>query len=164
MGRTLARVAVVAMVGMWAYVLYLAIGPGRQDSPDRLQDRTFPTAAESRCDAALDRIGELPLSIEADSAAERAEVLTVANDHLADMLEDLTAIVPDVDEGRLIEEWLADWRQYLQDRVDYAGALTTDPDARLYVTAKGGDQITDYIDGFAADNDMPACSTPTDVA
>ena len=45
---------VVAMVAMWSYVLYLAFGPGRQDPPDRLDDPAFATAAQDRCDAALD--------------------------------------------------------------------------------------------------------------
>ena len=60
-------------------------------------------------------------------------------------------------------EWIADWRTYLGDREAYADALRTDPEARLYVTAKDREQVTEYIDAFAADNHMPACATPIDV-
>ena len=59
--------------------------------------------------------------------------------------------------------WIADWRTYLDDRAAYADALRTDPEARLYVTAKDHEQVTEYIDAFAADNHMAACATPIDV-
>ena len=95
MARWLVRVAVVGMVGMWVYVLYLAIGPGRQDPPDKLEDPAFSVAAQERCSDALDLVAALPVAADTPTAAQRAEVLTVANGHLADMLEDLAAIAPD---------------------------------------------------------------------
>ena len=94
-GRTLALVAVAAMVAMWAYVLYLAFGPGRADPPDRLDHPTFARDAEATCSAALDRIAALPLAIEATSAEERAEVLEVANGHLARMLDEVQGCLAD---------------------------------------------------------------------
>ena len=39
-------VLVVAMAAMWIYVVYLALGPGRQPPPDRLQDTSFAVAAQ----------------------------------------------------------------------------------------------------------------------
>jgi hypothetical protein len=162
MARWLVRVAVVGMVGMWVYVLYLAIGPGRQDPPDKLDDPAFALAAQEHCSAALDLVAELPPAAETATAAERAQVLAVANGHLEDMLEDLATIVPEGDDGEIVREWLADWTTYLGDREEYAEALETDPEARLLVTPKEGDQITEYLDSFARDNDMPACSTPAD--
>jgi hypothetical protein len=159
-----ASVVVVAMLAMWGYVLYLAFGPGRSDPPDRLEDPTFARAAEERCSAALDRIAALPLAVEAETPEARAEVLDEANGHLDEMLDDLAVLAPAGEEGDLVDAWLADWRTYLQDRADYAADLREDPDARLLVTPKGGDQITDYLDAFAQDNRMPACSTPTDAS
>ncbi len=167
MGRAFVRVAVAGMVAMWVFVLYLAIGPGRADPPDRLEDPAFATAAQARCSAALDRVAALPSAIESDTAAQRGGVLTVANGHLADMLDELDDLVTLASAGEdreIVREWLTDWRTYLQDRVEYAEALATDPDARLLVSPKGGDQVTEYLDAFARDNHMPACSTPTDAA
>jgi hypothetical protein len=163
-GRTLAVVAVAAMVAMWGYVTYLAFGPGRADPPDRLDHPTFAHDAEARCSEALDAVATLPLAVEAETAEERAAVLDVANRHLARMLDELAELAPPGEEGELVERWLADWRTYLRDRMAYADALRRDPDARLLVTAKGGDQITDYLDAFAQDNRMPACATPTDAS
>jgi hypothetical protein len=162
-GRTLAILATVLMVGMWAYILYLAIGPGRQDSPDKIADPAFATRAQSICDRALDEIAELQPASEASDARARSEVIEQADAELARMLEELEEIVPGGDDGVVVRRWLADWHTYLGDREAYADRLRTEPDARLYVTAKQGNQITEFLDQFAKDNDIPACSTPADV-
>jgi hypothetical protein len=162
-GRVLVRVAIVLMVAMWVYVLYLAFGPGRQAPPDRLADPTFATDAQAVCDAAHDDVDELPSAVEADSAAERAEIVDLANQRFEAMIDDLEAIAPEGEDGELVREWIADWRTYLQDRADFVDALRVDADAQLLVTAKDREQITEFIDAFAADNRMIACATPIDV-
>lgn len=156
-------VLVAGMVAMWGYVLYLAIGPGRADPPDRLDDPTFAMGAQVRCRDALDQIALLPRAIEADTNTERADSVEQANAHLDAMLTDLEALIPDGVDGELVSKWLADWRTYLGDRAAYATALRNDPEARLLVTAKDHEQITEHLDAFAADNRMPSCSTPLDV-
>lgn len=163
LGRVAARATVALVVAMWGYVLYLAVGPGRQPPPDRLDDPAFAIEAERTCGEALDFVAALPNAIEAGSATERAEILTRANARFSTMLDELAAVTPDGDDGRIVREWLADWRTYLGDRSVYAEALREDPEARLLVTAKDRQQITEYIDAFAADNRMPACATPIDV-
>jgi hypothetical protein len=161
--RVLVRLIVIAMVAMWVYVLYLAFGPGRQASPDRLDDPTFAVAAEARCDAALDDVAALPRASESVSARARADVVDEANAIFAVMLDDLADLTPPGEDGSLVRQWLADWRTYLADREAYADALRTDPQAQLLVSAKDRDQITEYLDAFAADNRMTACGTPLDV-
>ena len=79
------------------------------------------------------------------------------------MVDDLEAIAPAGEDGEIVAEWIADWRTYLGDREAYADALRRDPEAQLLVTAKDREQITEYIDAFAADNHMTACATPIDV-
>lgn len=161
--RLLLTVLVVGMVGMWGYVVYLAFGPGRQPPPDRLDDPAFAIAAEARCSAALDEVVVLPRAVETDSAEDRAAVIDQANDLFAAMLDDLDELAPSGTDGDLVRLWLADWRIYLDDREAFATALRGDPDAQLLVTAKDREQITEYVDAFAADNHMPACATPLDV-
>lgn len=162
-GRIATTAVVVALVGMWGYVLYLAIGPGRQPPPDRLDDPTFAVAAQDRCGDALEVVDDLPDATEAEDAAERASVVDEANQAFAAMLDDLEAIVPPGDGGQLVSAWLDDWRTFLGDREDYVERLRTDPEARLLVSPKDNRQITEFIDAFAADNRMPACGTPIDV-
>lgn len=156
-------VLVAAMVGMWGYVLYLAFGPGRQPPPDRLDDPAFAAAAQQRCDAALDDVAALPAATESATAADRAEVVEQANGVFAAMLDDLEDLAPGGEDGDLVREWLADWRTYLADREAYAHAVREDPEAQLLVSAKDREQITEYLDAFAADNRMTACATPLDV-
>lgn len=160
--RTAVIAVVAALVAMWGYVLYLAVGPGRQDSPDRLEHPTFAAEAQAACDAANDEVRELPTAAETRSPAERAEVLDRANAIYGGLLDELLAIAPDGEEGEIVTQWVADWRTYLGDRDDYARRLRRDPDARLLVSPKHGDQVTESIDAFAKDNRMPACGTPSD--
>jgi hypothetical protein len=156
-------VIVVAMVAMWGYVVYLAFGPGRQDPPDRLDDPSFAPAAQIRCDAALDAVAALPRAGEVRTPAERADVVEAANQVFAAMLVDLEALAPDGEDGRIVRAWLGDWRTYLGDREAYAAAVRDDPEARLYVSARDHEQVTEYVEAFAADNHMPACAPPNDV-
>jgi hypothetical protein len=162
-GRILVRVAIALMVLMWAYVLYLAFGPGRQPPPDRLDDPTFATEAQAICDAAHDDVDELPSAIEADTATERAEIVAQANERFVAMIDALEAIAPPGEDGELVRQWIADWRVYLEDRAAFVDALRVDPEAQLLVTAKDREQITEFIDAFSADNRMIACATPIDV-
>ncbi len=163
-GRVLASVTVVTLLVMWGYVLYLAFGPGRQPPPDRLDDPSFATSAQAVCDAAQADVAELPRAVDATSAAERASVVASANERLTAMVDDLEALVPSGEDGEIVTLWLADWRTYLEDRTGYAEALRSDPEARLFVTARDQDQVTEYINAFAADNKMLACATPLDVS
>lgn len=162
-GRVIAAIVVVGMLGMWGYVLYLAFGPGRQPPPDRLSDPAFSVAAEARCQIALAQVAELPTAPESPSPTARARVVQQANGYFDAMLDDLARIAPEGDDGRIVREWLADWRTYLGDRADHAIALRTDPKADLFVSAKDHSQVTEYLDAFAGDNNMPACATPLDL-
>lgn len=162
-GRVTVVVLIVGMLAMWAYVVYLAVGPGRQAPPDRLDDPAFAVAAQARCEEALVEVAALPRAIEAPTASERAAVVAEANQHFDAMVDDLERLVPAGEDGELVTQWLADWHTYLADRQAYAVALRTDPEARLLVSPKDRRQVTEYLDAFAADNDMSACATPLDV-
>jgi hypothetical protein len=162
LGRSLVILAIVLMVAMWTYVLYLAFGPGRQDSPDKIEAPRFAEQAQATCDRALDKVAALQPASAAPDATARADTLDQANAELAVMLDQLHDLVPEGDDGVVVSRWLQDWETYLGDREDYATALHRDPKTRLYVTAKKGEQVTEYLDQFAKDNDIPACSTPGD--
>lgn len=162
-GRVVVALLIIAMVAMWIYVLYLAFGPGRQPPPDRLSDPAFAVAAQARCDAAHGRVDQLPTANQAPDAAAQADIVDEANAIFASMLDDLEAMAPSGEDGTLVLAWVDDWRVYLGDRQRYADALRTNPDARLLVTAKDQDQITEFLDAFSQDNRMAACATPLDV-
>ena len=53
-------IAVVLMLAMWGYVVYLAFGPGRHAPIDRLSDPAFAEAGEARCARTLEAVDRLP--------------------------------------------------------------------------------------------------------
>lgn len=163
-GRIAVVAIVVGLVAMWGYVLYLAFGPGRQPPADRLEDPAFALAAEERCSAALDEVAALPSVLLVELTPEkRADIVEQANEHFAAMLDDLDALAPGGEDGEVVQAWLADWRTYLGDRQDYVRRLREDPEARLLISPKDNEQVTEFIDAFAKDNQMPACGEPLDV-
>jgi hypothetical protein len=166
-GRIAVAGVVVGLLAMWGYVLFLAFGPGRQPPVDRLDDPAFASAAEDRCASALDQIDSLPVANATPDPGDRADVLDEANEVYEGMIDDLgglTRLVPDAEQRGYAEAWVADWRIHLGDRLEYARELRSDPDARLLVSEKAGEgqQITEWIDEFAAANRMPSCKSPTD--
>lgn len=167
-GRVAVALAIVLMVSMWGYVLYLAFGPGRQPPIDRLDDPAFAEAGEARCAEAVAAVERLPGAGASADAADRADVVDRADAIYDEMLGDLEGqahLAPSGDQRDRVEAWLADWRLYMGDRAAYADALRANPDARLLVSEKPGEgrQVTGWIDEFALANRMPSCATPADV-
>jgi hypothetical protein len=165
LGRTVALVALGALVAGWIYVLFV-YDPGLMI--DELEDRTFPVAAERVCAAAKADLAELPPASQAASAAERADAVERSNARLVAMVDELAAIAPtdDTRPSAGIREWIGDWRTYIGNRADYVANLRVDDEARFLEDAKGAPNkgITRAIDGFAQVNRMTSCETPDDLA
>lgn len=170
LGRRAARiVGVVVALGiavLWAYALW---GPTEKSFPGTLSDTAFVTRAQEICTVTAGELAALEPAYRSRDAGARAEVIAEANVALAGMLDQLDAVAPSADsgnDGRMIQEWLADWRTYLADRERYVGELADDPEARFYVSEKDNRQVTEPIDFFAgrANEDMDNCVTPGDLA
>ena len=161
-GRILTVVAVLAMVGFWAWIF--AGGPKRAN-PDRLDDRAFVAQTARRCDTLRADLKRLPNAADATSAAARADVLDRANARVTRFVDAVAADAPQSDgDAKSVDGWIADWRRYVADREDFARRLRSNPDARLYVSkSKLGDTVDRTIEVFADVNDMPDCATPGDV-
>lgn len=162
--RVLAAAVMLCIAVLWAYTLW---GPTKKTPPGLLADPSWAVQAQATCTRAAAILDELPAAYTAPDAPARARTLAQANEALRSMLVDLSASAPAADssnDGRMIGEWLTDWRTYLGDRDRYVTALEADPDARFFVTEKvKGQQITKPIDFFATYNDMPNCVTPGDL-
>lgn len=161
-GRVLAGVVIVGSLALWIYAFVLA-------SPrmvDRLDDRTFPTAAEPVCRAAVEEVRSLPKSQESTTPADRAAVLSTATTRLRQMTAELRTLVPASADAAGINLWIDHWNVYLDDRTQYAEQLAGLPpggDAQFTVSAIDSVQITRSIDHFAEVNSMTDCETPGDV-
>lgn len=161
-GRVLTVVAILAMVGFWAWILSGA--PARQN-PDKLEDRAYAASLEDRCQDLRDDLAELPAAPDIETAAERADVLDEANVLVAAFIDDLEAGAPtEGDAGVTMQGWIADWRTYLDNREDFARRLRSDPDAQLLLEQSPlGDSVDKTIQIFSQVNEIDACDTPGDV-
>ena len=154
------------IAAFWGWILvYQLQNRGEEDMLDRLDDLSWTDEADGICQAATDRIADLPSAPSVATAAERADVIEAATAEIEVMLQQIEAIAPTggTRDARITELWIADYRVFLQDRLDFAAALRVDENARFLVTEKYGSHITKPIDRFARVNEMEACMSPGDV-
>jgi hypothetical protein len=80
---------------------------------------------------------------------------------LSVMLDDITAVTPQDAKGQaIVPDWVADYRTLLDDRYRYAERLRNGDDVAFTETAIRGVPITERIETFAGDNEMPSCAPP----
>jgi hypothetical protein len=151
---------VLALAAMWAYAFF-----GDIPVPGRLDDRTFPAAAEPICARGRAGLDTLPRAFEATDASARADVVDRATTMLEAMVADLRPVVPAGADHDRLDQWLDDWDTYNRDRRDYSARLRQDPTARFWLTQSDRDkrQINEALDNFAKVNAMASCATPEDV-
>lgn len=161
--RVLGVTVVVVMAIFWVWILS---GAPRKDNPDLLDDREWVADAIERCEQMRTELAELPNSLEAESADERADTLEEANTIVGEMLDDLESTAPtETDDADRLRGWFRDWRLHEQDRIDYVDVLRRHPNAQFGVTEHPdfNDPIDEVIRVFADVNDMKACRVPGDV-
>ena len=158
----LALLSVLVIAFLWGWALFF---PPSNTAPGILEDRSFPDAAEQICSNTAAELSQLPKAFQTTNPTERAVVVTESDVILSAMLDRLDALPRPADAGDAvnIDEWIADWRTYVGDRETYARALTTDPQARFYVTEKERRQVSEPVDFFARFNKMYNCVTPDDI-
>jgi hypothetical protein len=160
-GRVAATAVALGVALLWIYALTRRPEP----PPDRLDDTAFAPQAEEICTATLQRLDQLPNAHDAAGPTERAAIVEQSNEDLATMLAALERALPAGErDRRMLDQWLADWRTYLDNRRDYADRLRRQGDTRIYVSEKDGRQITVAVDRFAEVNRMPTCRTPKDIS
>lgn len=157
------RIVVGALVGvlavMWIYVLFIAKPP----TPDLLDDRSFPTAAEPICAATLSAIDNAGLvNQRAASPQARGDLADRADAQLAGMVAELRTKVPAAGEAHdAVSKWLDDWDQWLRDRATWTAKLRTGDDAQfLERQRESGEPNSEALNAFAITNGMKSCQTP----
>ena len=158
--RFLLGLVVVGLVVMWFYAFFLA----PSGNPDRMRDRTWPSAAELRCAVARDTITALPTARHSNSPAERAAVIDEATRVLSELVSDLGSLAGGSDNDlELVKRWLDDWGVYLTDRKTHANRLRAEGDVQPLLTAlPDGSSMLERMNGFARVNSMDSCLDPGD--
>lgn len=167
-GWSIGRIAaVVVVLGMVLFWLWILSGAPAKDNPDRLRDRAFADRTEQRCRELTDQLDELPSALDAKSAAQRADQLEQSTAKVSAMVDAIEADAPTSGPDAVpVKGWIADWRTYIQDREDYAAALRKDPNAKLVLSVNEDLDagVDETITVFARDaNHMNDCVVPGDV-
>ncbi len=162
LGRLALGLLVGLLVAMWFYAFFLAAS----GNPDRMEDRSWPEAAEARCTEADELLSGLRPAAETPTPAARGDDLDAATDILDRMLADLKRLDGGTHDDRiLLTHWFSDWDTYLADRRAHAERLRTEGDVRPLMSALPGGtgSVLERMNGFARVNDMEGCLDPGDL-
>jgi hypothetical protein len=97
--------------------------------------------------------------------AERGDIVDEATDIVEAMLDDVVAVTPTDDKGQaIVPEWEADYRTYLTNRREFSDRLRAGENEPFTETAVDGIPISEKLEQFAGDNEMPSCAPPHDLA
>ena len=154
--RWLVVAALFALAAFWIWALFFA----SKVSINKVEDRAWAANAEATCAAVRVELGVLDDQVSTDLNV-RADLVEQSTDLLSDMLDDIVVVLPTDAKGRaIVPAWEADYRTLLDDRYAYAVMLRSGQDGPFTETAVNNVPITERIETFAGDNEMPSCAPP----
>jgi hypothetical protein len=140
----------------WIWALFFA----SKSAVNKVDDRAWAARAEEICAAVDPELRALETQVSADLAV-RAALVRESTDLLSQMLDDVVAVPPTDAKGQaIVPEWEADYRILLADRYRYADMLAAGKDGPFTETAVQRVPVTERIETFAGDNEMPSCAPP----
>ena len=163
--RLLLIAGIVIFVVFWTWALFFA----SKEAVNRIDDRAWAERAERICQAANDERLELAdfRVIEEggpELILERADLVDESTDIILVMLDEVVAVAPTDDKGvAIVPLWEEDYRTYVEDRYRYADQLREAGENLPFYETGDGIPITERIETFAGDNDMPSCAPPRDL-
>lgn len=155
----------LVFAAFWTWALFFA----SKESVNRIGDQAWAVRAEAICASADDDREALADYRELDGGnaamlAERADLLDRATAIVTRMLDDVVAVAPSDAKGQeIVPLWEADYRTYLEDRGKYTDRLRAGEDVPFTETAVDGIPISEKLEVFAGDNEMPSCAPPRDM-
>ena len=162
-------VVVAVFAVFWTWALFFA----SKEAVNRIEDRAWAERAELICqdaNAARLELADFRLIDVGDDdevaarIRERAEIVEASTDIIAAMLDDVVAVVPSDRKGvEIVPLWEADYRTYIDDRYTYAEQLRASGENLPFYETADGIPLSERIETFAGDNEMPACAPPRDL-
>ncbi len=154
--RILGVIGAIAFVSFWFWALFLI----DKTAVNKIEDRAWAARAEEICAPVKLELRRLDLETSTELEG-RAALVVQSTDMLSAMLDDLEAVEPSDPKGQaIVPAWIADYRTLLQDRYNYAERLRSGQDGPFTETPVQGVPITERIETFAGDNEMPSCAPP----
>ena len=163
--RLLLGVVIVGFAAFWTWALFFA----SKEALNKIDDRTWAERAELICQDATDQrlaLADFRVLEEGgpELIVERAAVVDESTDILRVMLDDLTATPPTDPKGQdIVPMWEAEYRTYLDDRYRYADELREAGENLPFYETGDGLPISERLETFAGDNEMPSCAPPRDL-
>lgn len=168
--RVVLALLFAGFVAFWTWALFFA----SKEAVNKIDDRAWAERAELICADANEARLELSdyRSIvdvdEAEMAAlirERADIVDRATDVIERMLDDIVAVPPADEKGRaIVPQWEAEYRAYIAGRRTYADDLrATGENIPFYEPGADGIPVSERLETFAGDNEMPSCAPPRDL-
>jgi len=164
--RTVIGVSITGLVAMWIY----AFGFASKESVNKIDDQKWTRRAEGICKQAMEkRLALADLRQISDAGAnalnERADLVDKATDTLEEAIVEISEISPSDAKGKaIVPLWIADYKQLIKDRRDYAALLRTGANEPFSESMFEGLPISEKISTFAADNRMTSCKIPMDLS
>ena len=162
-GRIAVVIVIVTLGLMWIYAIFVA---NPSATADKLDDATFPRAAQPVCSSTLEDLGRLDLvNRRASSPEDRAVLVDRTSVELATMVQQLRSLVPPSGvDATAVSKWLDDWDQWLRDRATWSAKLHQNQDVPFNEKQRDtGEPNSRALDDFAKINGMPACAIPAGV-
>jgi hypothetical protein len=154
--RLLFLLGVAAFVAFWFWALFLI----DKTAVNKIEDRAWAERAETICAPVKLEVRRLDLQTAAELDG-RADLVVQSTDMLSAMLDDVESVEPADPKGQaIVPDWIADYRTLLQDRYNYADRLRSGQNVPFTETPVQGVPITERIETFAGDNEMPSCAPP----
>jgi len=154
--RLLFLLGAATFAAFWFWALFLI----DKTAVNKIDDRAWAERAEEICAPVKVEVRRLDLETTSDLDG-RADLVVESTDMLSAMLDDLEAVEPTDPKGQaIVPDWIADYRTLLQDRYNYAERLRSGQNVPFTETGVQGVPITERIETFAGDNEMPSCAPP----
>jgi hypothetical protein len=151
-------VVVLVIVGLvWGYAIWHSV---RSTSPENLDDAAR-RAIDEACTTAREALVALPDLAPDATAADDVSLVEQENDIFSTMIRQIDATKPEGgDAAAALDAWVADWRNLVMARADFAEDLADDGSARLRIPSVSGGglrPITDRMDEYAVQQGLDRC-------
>ena len=154
--RVLLWAAVVFLIVFWIWALFFAT----KEAVNKIDDTAWAARAEGICADTKEQLRTLDARASADLTV-RADLVDESTDLLSDMIDDVVAVTPADAKGQaIVPDWEGEYRMLLENRYRYAEQLRAGRNVAFTENAVNGVPITERLEKFALDNEMPSCAPP----
>jgi hypothetical protein len=148
--------AIVFMILFWIWALFFA----SKEAVNKIEDTAWAARAEAICVETKAQLRAIEARASGDLAV-RAGLVDESTDLLGQMLDDIVAVTPADEKGQaIVPDWEEEYRILLDDRYRYANQLRAGENVPFTETAVNGVPVTERIEKFTLDNEMPTCAPP----